>query len=106
MLFSNTLLEKDANKDGVIDLKEYLGDAYEQPTSEWFITEKVRFTEEYDKDKNGFLSGDELKEWLMPDIRHTARQEAQHLIKTADDDRHPEQSNASFNSFLLSRYHI
>uniref|UniRef100_A0A915EJ27 Reticulocalbin-3 n=1 Tax=Ditylenchus dipsaci TaxID=166011 RepID=A0A915EJ27_9BILA len=70
-LIENTLLEKDANKDGVIDLKEYLGDTYEQPTSEWFITEK---------------------EWLVPDIRHTARQEAQHLIKTADDDRDGELS--------------
>jgi hypothetical protein len=34
--YQNTLSEKDANKDGKIDLKEFMGDlAQEQPQSEW-----------------------------------------------------------------------
>jgi len=82
-LIKNTLSEKDANKDGRIDLKEFLGDVHEQPQSEFFLTEKSRFTDEYDTDKDGFLSGHELNSWLIPDIKKTAVDEAEHLIKSA-----------------------
>jgi hypothetical protein len=34
--FQNTLAEKDQNKDGKIDMAEFMGDlAHEQPRSEW-----------------------------------------------------------------------
>jgi len=92
VLVENTLMEKDTNGDGKIDLKEYMGETHEQPTSEWFITEKVRFETEYDKDKDGFLSGEEINAWLIPDLRKTAKQEAEHLIKVADQDRDKELS--------------
>ncbi|KAI1724775.1 EF-hand domain pair domain-containing protein [Ditylenchus destructor] len=88
----NTLKEKDIDKDGKIDLKEFLGDTFDQPSSEWYITEKTRFTEEYDKDQDGFLTGNEIKEWLVPDIHQTARQEARHLIKMSDTDKDGELS--------------
>lgn len=81
------MLEKDANKDGKIDLKEYLGETYDQPNSEWFATEKVRFQEEYDKNNNGFLEGEELKVWLIPDLKETSKQEADHLLESADTDK-------------------
>lgn len=79
--------EKDTDKDGRINLQEFLGDTFEQPNSEWYATEKSRFTDEYDLNRDGFLSGEELKHWLVPDLLDTAKQEAQHLIKTADEDK-------------------
>jgi Ca2+-binding EF-hand superfamily protein len=48
------------------------------------LTEKSRFSEEYDKDKDGFLAGEELRAWLIPDIKQTAADEAEHLVKSAD----------------------
>ena len=40
-----TLWEKDENKDGAIDLKEYLGDMHEQPSSEWYKVGIGKFLE-------------------------------------------------------------
>ncbi|KAL3115537.1 hypothetical protein niasHT_018170 [Heterodera trifolii] len=87
-LIENTLTEKDLNKDGKIDLGEFMGDmAHEQSQSEWYQTEKTRFGEEYDKDGDGFLDGDELRAWLVPDLSQTAKQEAEHLTESADTDK-------------------
>uniref|UniRef100_A0A0N5A799 Reticulocalbin-3 n=1 Tax=Parastrongyloides trichosuri TaxID=131310 RepID=A0A0N5A799_PARTI len=84
ILIHNTLVEKDTNKDGRIDLKEYMQETHDNPNSEWYEVEKKRFEEEYDKNKDGFLDKDEIRKWLIPDIKDTARQEAQHLIENAD----------------------
>ncbi|KAL7071023.1 hypothetical protein ACQ4LE_009976 [Meloidogyne hapla] len=87
-LIQNTLNEKDTNKDGKIDLAEFMGDLVnEQPKSEWFLSEQSRFQDEYDKNKDGVLDGEELRAWLVPDLRQTAKQEADHLIESADDDK-------------------
>lgn len=64
-------------------MKEFLGDVYDQPQSEFYLTEKSRFADEYDKDKDGFLSGEELNSWLIPDIKQTAVDEADHLIESS-----------------------
>jgi Ca2+-binding EF-hand superfamily protein len=81
-----TLREKDVDKDGRINIKEYLGDIFEQPTSEYYITEQNRFNNDYDKNGDGFLTGTELRDWLVPDIRETALAEAKHLIEGSDSD--------------------
>jgi hypothetical protein len=65
-----------------------LGDVHDQPESEFFVTEKSRFVEEYDVNKDGFLEGDELKAWLVPDIKQTAVDEAEHLIKSSTNTKH------------------
>ncbi|KAI6241270.1 hypothetical protein M3Y99_00351900 [Aphelenchoides fujianensis] len=74
-------------KTGKIDLREFLGDIHEQPQSEFYLTEKSRFADEYDKDKDGFLAGEELRSWLIPDVRHTAVEEAEHLISASDENK-------------------
>ncbi|CAK5116021.1 unnamed protein product [Meloidogyne enterolobii] len=88
ILIQNTLNEKDANKNGKIDLAEFLGDlANEQPKSEWFLSEQSRFQDEYDKNKDGVLDGEEMRAWLVPDFKQTAKQEADHLIESADENK-------------------
>nr|CAD2181677.1 unnamed protein product [Meloidogyne enterolobii] len=88
ILIQNTLNEKDANKNGKIDLAEFLGDlANEQPKSEWFLSEQSRFQDEYDKNKDGVLDGEEMRAWLVPDLKQTAKQEADHLIESADENK-------------------
>lgn len=69
-----TLADKDANNDGKIDLYEFLGETRIDSNSEWYVVEKNRFENDYDVDKNGFLEGVEITNWLIPDLRATAQQ--------------------------------
>lgn len=82
-----TLRDKDDNNDGKIDIKEFLGDVFEHPTSEYYATERDRFNNDYDKNQDGYLEGDELKDWLVPDIRIDAAREAEHLIDGSDSNK-------------------
>ncbi|CAD5209377.1 unnamed protein product [Bursaphelenchus xylophilus] len=86
-LIKNTLSEKDIDKDNRISLKEFLGEIYEQPQSEFYLTEKSRFKEEYDRNKDGYLDGAELTDWLIPNLHTVAREEAEHLFSSADKDK-------------------
>ncbi|EYC32151.1 hypothetical protein Y032_0003g1429 [Ancylostoma ceylanicum] len=42
---------------------------------------------EYDTDGDGVLRGDEVRRWLIPDVKTVAKQEASHLISGADKDK-------------------
>ncbi|KAF7627234.1 hypothetical protein Mgra_00009466 [Meloidogyne graminicola] len=87
-LIQNTLAEKDTNKDGKIDLSEFMGDLVnEHLKSEWYLSEQTRFQNEYDKNKDGILEGEELRAWLVPDLWQTAKHEANHLIESADSNK-------------------
>ncbi|CAJ0576848.1 unnamed protein product, partial [Mesorhabditis spiculigera] len=87
VLVEVTLMEKDENGDGAIDLNEFLGEMKDQPHSDWHQVEKTRFAQEYDLDKDGFLRGEEVRKWLIPDLYQVAVQESRHLIQTADKDQ-------------------
>ncbi|CAB3408582.1 unnamed protein product [Caenorhabditis bovis] len=81
-----TLMEKDENHDNAISLSEYLGDIADQKNSEWYNIEKDRFYNEYDTDKDGQLTGDEIKKWLVPGPTVFGESEARHLIDMSDED--------------------
>ncbi|PAV86210.1 hypothetical protein WR25_26766 [Diploscapter pachys] len=83
-LLEITMWEKDSNKDGAIDLNEFLGDLASNTESEWVNVEKNRFMAEYDEDKDGLLKGDEVRKWLIPDVDSVAKIEAEHLMRGAD----------------------
>jgi len=79
----------DTDKDGKINLQEYLSDWHVPPNKndEDFIElETDRFNDEYDRNKDGFLTGDELLFWLSPDNTEIAIDEAEHLIDMCDED--------------------
>lgn len=101
IIIENTMAEKDNNKDGFIDINEYLGEIAENTQSEWYAVEKnryfhltiftllIRFMAEFDKDGDGFLKGEEIRNWLIPDTNVISANEATHLISNADVNKVP-----------------
>jgi len=86
-----TMEDIDRDKDGNVNLQEFLGD-YKDPDSkdeedpEWVKDETKRFKEEYDKNNDGKLDKEELKAWILPETDLAmAEEEAKHLITSADD---------------------
>ncbi|ELU03622.1 hypothetical protein CAPTEDRAFT_186176 [Capitella teleta] len=71
----------DANHDGVIDFKEYLGEA--KPDKEQLIVEREQFSY-YDQDGDGKLNPEEIRIWVLPEDRGVAEEEAEHLIMESD----------------------
>uniref|UniRef100_A0A0K0E8B2 Reticulocalbin-3 n=1 Tax=Strongyloides stercoralis TaxID=6248 RepID=A0A0K0E8B2_STRER len=84
VLIKHTLTDKDLNKDGKISFEEFMHDTHGSSDSEWYKVEKDRFEKEYDKNGDGVLDGDEIRKWLIPDLKETAKSEAEHLIDKAD----------------------
>jgi len=83
-----TLEDMDSDKDGSISLDEYIKDMYkgEQGESEpdWVTQERESFKSDRDKDGDGYMSFEEVKQWIIPvDFDHSIG-EAKHLIMKAD----------------------
>lgn len=66
VLLKQTLRDKDKNNDGKIDFQEFVGESGKHHDKEWLVTEKDKFDEEFDKDKDGFLNGNEILSWIVP----------------------------------------
>ncbi|KAJ8344047.1 hypothetical protein SKAU_G00313760 [Synaphobranchus kaupii] len=85
----DVLNEYDKDNDGLISIKEFLGDirtnAEDEP-AQWEIEETIRFQQLYDQDKDGQLNRDEQLRWVAPNSYSSAREEAIHLIKEMDQD--------------------
>ena len=54
---------------------------------EWVEHERRAFLEKRDKDKDGHLDLEEMKDWLAPEQGSPAQKEAEHLMKEADEDK-------------------
>ncbi|KAJ8003273.1 hypothetical protein DPEC_G00167710 [Dallia pectoralis] len=79
----------DKDKDGFINLHEFIGDIQnndELEPSQWEIEETVRFKNLYDEDKDGKLNREEQLHWVAPNSYGSALQEAIRLIKEMDQD--------------------
>ncbi|KAL1114827.1 hypothetical protein AAG570_007651, partial [Ranatra chinensis] len=86
-----TLEDIDKDKDGKISLKEFIGDMYvsteegeEEP--EWVQNEKQHFAAYRDKDGDGYMNEEEVKDWVLPPDFDHAEAEARHLIYESDRD--------------------
>uniref|UniRef100_A0A914W1Y2 Reticulocalbin-3 n=1 Tax=Plectus sambesii TaxID=2011161 RepID=A0A914W1Y2_9BILA len=86
-LIEVTLKEKDTNKNGQIEFKEFMGDVGDNRESEWYNVEKERFEKDYDKNKDGVLDRSEMRAWLIPDTMQTSVEEMEHLFNQADNDK-------------------
>ena len=53
---------------------------------EWVRTERDQFANYRDKDGNGMLDKEEIKEWIIPEDYDHSTAEAAHLLRSSDDD--------------------
>lgn len=66
IILNQTLRDKDKNGDGKVDFQEFVGESARDHDKEWLIAEKDRFDNEFDKDKDGLLNGNEILSWIVP----------------------------------------
>lgn len=66
IILEQTLRDKDLNSDGKIDFQEFIGDTAINHDKEWLLTEKEKFDEDYDRDGDGILNGNEILSWVVP----------------------------------------
>merc|ERR1711881_218274 len=87
---NETLQDIDKDRDGYISLEEYLGDLWpeedrakgEEP--DWVKTEREQFTEYRDKNKDGKMDPEEVKDWILPPDYDHVSSEAKHLLSESD----------------------
>jgi len=90
IVVTETLQDIDKDKDGFISLEEYLGDLWpeedraKEDEPEWVKTEREQFAENRDKNKDGKMDADEVKDWILPPEDDHVISEAKHLIKESD----------------------
>ncbi|XP_030027423.1 reticulocalbin-2 isoform X2 [Manduca sexta] len=84
-LVNQTLREKDANKDGVVDFEEYIGERGSQQDKAWLVAEKDKFDHELDSNKDGVLDAQEVHAWVIPVNEEIAAEEVDHLFSLTDD---------------------
>jgi len=106
IVVKETLEEMDTDKDGKVSEREYLSDlwshdyenekssqtddetlAKEKSAPEWLTEEARLFREKRDEDKDGYLSENEVKNWIVPNQYDHVQSEIVHLMKEADDDQ-------------------
>lgn len=66
IILNQTLRARDKNGDGKIDFQEFIGESAKDHGKEWLIAEKDRFDNDYDKDNDGVLNGNEILSWIVP----------------------------------------
>lgn len=85
-----TMEDIDKDKDGKISLQEYIGDMYQmQPDEEepeWVKGEREQFATYRDKDGDGYMDAEEVRNWILPPDFDHAEAESRHLIYEADSD--------------------
>lgn len=88
-LVDEQLSSYDTNQDGYIDVEEYVGipsGTSDNHVPEWMERERSEFNKVMDKNGDGRLSRDEVREWLLSEEVEFLVEEAEHLIQSADID--------------------
>lgn len=86
-----TMEDIDKDKDNRISLEEYIGDMYrgeggeEEP--DWVKNERDQFGQFRDKDGDGYMNKEEVRQWILPPDYDHAEAEAKHLIFESDSDK-------------------
>ncbi|XP_046488207.1 calumenin [Neodiprion pinetum] len=85
-----TMEDIDKDADGKISVTEYIGDMYrggaDEEEPEWVKNEREQFSTYRDKDGDGFMDVEEVKNWIIPADFDHAEAESRHLIYEADGD--------------------
>jgi len=93
IVVTETIEDIDKDKDGLVSLKEYIGDMYQSDDEEeeglepdWVVSEKKQFEEYRDTNKDGFMDAEEVKAWIVPHDFDHSEAEAKHLVYESDQD--------------------
>jgi Ca2+-binding EF-hand superfamily protein len=115
IVVQETVEDIDKDKDGFVSLEEYIGDMYRPEDypelngkePDWVGSEREMFREHRDKDADGKLNKDEMRDWIMPVGFDHADAEAKHLVGIADDDKDgklsPEEIITHYDTFVGSQ---
>ncbi|RWS07593.1 calumenin-like protein [Dinothrombium tinctorium] len=92
VVIEETLEDIDKNKDGKVSVDEYISDMYApdataEDVPEWVVRERQQFHDYRDKNKDGFMDRDEIREWIIPPDYDHSEAEAKHLILESDTDQ-------------------
>lgn len=84
-----TMEDIDKDKDGKVSLEEYIGDMWRGDTEgeaepDWVKGEREQFSSYRDKNSDGLMDHDEVKDWLLPSDYDHSKAEANHLIFESD----------------------
>ncbi len=69
------------------DLVSFIPEDFEGDEPSWVEDEKANFDHVLDKNGDGKLDSDEVREWLVPDTETTNQVEMRHLFMSADTNR-------------------
>ncbi|XP_051898945.1 reticulocalbin-3 isoform X1 [Pristis pectinata] len=90
VVVTETIEDIDKDGDGMVDLKEYIGDMYTpedgEPEPDWVRNEREQFKQFRDLDKDGKMDHKEIERWILPGDYDHALSEAKHLIHESDKD--------------------
>lgn len=91
IIVMETVEDIDKDNDGKISVDEYIGDMYKstdekEEEPEWVKHERETFKTWRDKDADGFLNNEEVKNWIIPHDFDHSEAESKHLIYEADAD--------------------
>ncbi|XP_055631092.1 calumenin [Toxorhynchites rutilus septentrionalis] len=91
IVVQETIEDIDKDNDGKVSVEEYIGEMYQAPEEneeepEWIKQERETFANFRDKNKDGFMNQEEVRDWIIPADFDHAEAEARHLIYEADSD--------------------
>lgn len=101
--------DMDTNKNSNIELNEFIKHLDEIATEaekndeHWLLSQKENFGNFLDKNKDGALDGDEIKQWLIPDKSKKFELEAKRLLEIGDLNQ---DSSLSESEFLEQHEHF
>ena len=89
VVVDETLEDIDKNGDGMVSVDEYISDMYAPDANgdqvpDWVLREKEQFRDIRDKNKDGFMDREEIREWIIPPDYDHSEAEAKHLILESD----------------------
>lgn len=111
IVVAETLEDLDKNKDGYIQVDEYIADLYSPEPGEeepaWVQTEREQFRDFRDLNKDGRLDASEVGHWVLPPAQDQPLVEANHLLQESDTDKDGRLSKAeilgNWNMFVGSQ---
>lgn len=89
VVIEETLEDIDKDKDGKVSFDEYISDMYspeskDSSVPDWVVREREQFKNFRDKDGDGYLDRNEIRDWIIPPDYDHSDAEAKHLILESD----------------------